>query len=319
MHRHKAESSPWPRLLAILALLCALACLVWWLAGTHREQESQIRDFTRQVQMLHERTSEARTLALTAHESSTSVTQVLTDSSETLKQLRAKLEEVSQSLDTTKKVEGALQPLQAQLRGLETQITDLNVRMAQRETTPAPKTSTSAAETQPLNASDELILLKERNRLTLHADEAMATSKAAPLRALWASLRDPQLRGLKHAAAAEIIRVQNHANLITRVPPDFRLAADETKLSTEELTTILLDQKRPLMHRARAAMALDGRAEAKVGEALLQAMRDDTELDVLKEAQLSMHHTFKFTVPLFDLLSVETWWAQNKPSAAPTK
>ncbi|MBL9117611.1 MAG: hypothetical protein JNJ83_21575 [Verrucomicrobiaceae bacterium] len=310
MHGGKAESSWWP------ALLIGAVVLVFCTWNSHRSQsawQNEVRQLQASLAALRKDVSAANQLALTANEALHEKSQNLAQG---IQEIKTEAQKLQTTLATVQKAalrpEG-LQPLQAQIQRLETQATDLSVRLSQQEKAPAgsPSAPTPAPE-RMLNAEDELVLLKERNRLTLKADEAMSTSKAEPLRALWAALRDPNLPGLKHAAAAEIIRVQNHLNHLTRIPPDFKLAADDAKLSTDELIQTLADASKPFIHRARAAMLLEGRNDLRVGDALVNAIRSDSELDVVKEAQHAMHRTFKFTVPLFDALSVETWWAQNK-------
>ncbi|MEY4484472.1 MAG: hypothetical protein RL693_1924, partial [Verrucomicrobiota bacterium] len=61
----------------------------------------------------------------------------------------------------------------------------------------------------PLQQS-ELVLLKERNRLTSYADEAIATASRTSYEKLWTALEDPRLANLVHATRSEILRVQNY-------------------------------------------------------------------------------------------------------------
>ncbi len=216
--------------------------------------------------------------------------------------------------------------VQSRLQILDTQLNDLALRLGQPT---AAKTVASTPAETPLgtteaapSTNDELVLLKERNRLTLQADEAMATGSAAPLRALWDALRDPDLAALRHGAAAEIIRVQNHLDHLTRLPPDYRLpiqdyfpdsqTRDDEKLPADQLTKVLEDTTKPLTARCRAALLLHRHKTATVGDALVKAMTTDPDLDVVKEAQLSMHSAFGFKVPLFDTRAVEAWWLRNR-------
>ena len=241
--------------------------------------------------------------------------------------LEGKIAEASKS---SASLSDSLQPLQSRLQTLDSQVNDLALHIGQLQpdgSKPAMKPDTAGAEPLPASSSanDELVLLKERNRLTLRADEAMATGKAEPLRALWKSLRDPELANLKHAAAAEIIRVQNHLDHLTRLPPDYKVPVKEyfpaaasdkdADLPATSLISLLLDSAKPLAARARAARLLSGKRSMETGEALLKAMRTDPELDVVKEAQYAMHDTFKFAVPLFDTLAAESWWDRNKATA----
>lgn len=232
---------------------------------------------------------------------------------------------VTKETDPTDLLKPAMQGLarvDEQLKALSTEVKSLvtsQTAAATKRTSPAGEPRSSTDE-----LTNELVLLKERNRLTLLADEVMATGRAEPMRRLWASLRDPDLSHLKHAAAAEIIRVQNHLDRITRLRPDYRMpvsdyfpqsgAASDDKLEDAQLVGVLLDQEKPLQSRARAAVLLTGRRTPQVGDALITAMRTDPELDVAKECQHALHNTFGFSVPLFDTQSAEEWWNKNRDS-----
>lgn len=226
-----------------------------------------------------------------------------------------------------------LKSVEQHLSQLDEQIKELSAEV--RELTAVQKVE-SIKKTIPSNSSgqgvssdevtDELVLLKQRNRLTLLADEVMATGKSEPMRSLWAALRDPELSRLKHAATAEIIRVQNHLDRITRLPPDYRLplkelfpdssTASDDQLGSAELISLLRDQNKSLQIRARAALLLTGRKTGEVGDALVESMNSDPELDVVKECQHALRKTFGMAVPLFDSASAQDWWQKNRESAS---
>ena len=123
----------------------------------------------------------------------------------------------------------ALVPLQNKLSAMDLQVNDLVLRSTEQADALSRQSRSSAnpGAAPASSTNDELVLLKERNRLTLLADEVMATGKSAPMRDLWRALRDPERSHLKHAVAAEIIRVQNHLDHLTRLPPDYRLPIKE--------------------------------------------------------------------------------------------
>jgi len=144
-------------------------------------------------------------------------------------------------------------------------------------------------------AGSELWLLKERNRLTAYADTAIAEGSSEALASLWASLRDPEMERLRHGVQTEIIRVQNHYARISRLPDEFRLPVaelfpgqavrTEADLQPPQLIALLRDLKRPMFVRARAAYVLGGHPTQAVGEALMDALKNDPSLDVAREAQ----------------------------------
>jgi hypothetical protein len=171
-------------------------------------------------------------------------------------------------------------------------------------------------------AGNELWLLKERNRLTAYADTAIAEGSSEALASLWASLRDPELEGLRHGVQTEIIRVQNHYARISRLPDDFRLPVaelfpgqavrTEADLQPPLLIALLRDLKRPMFVRARAAYVLGGHPTQAVGEALMDALKNDPSLDVAREAQRTLTDFFGMTVPLLHTPAAEAWW-QARP------
>lgn len=231
------------------------------------------------------------------------------------------------AVDVDGKVRTALEPLHQRLGTLESLVKESTAQIAKlaansqtKSTAPPVSPRTSSDE-----VTDELVLLKERNRLTLLADEVMATGKSDAMRRLWTALRDPALNDLQHAAAAEIIRVQNHLDGITRLPPGYRIdvkkefpqssAAKDEQLETVDLAALLLNHDKPLPVRARAALLLGGRRTAEAGDALVKSLRDDPDLDVVKECQHALRKTFGMIVPLFDVQSAEAWWSANRTAA----
>lgn len=177
--------------------------------------------------------------------------------------------------------------------------------------------------TSPVN--EELRLLKERNRLTFYADQAIATGSSEAMDNLWRSIDDPELTRLRDGAKAEIIRVQNYYSQLSRLPPDFRLPVQslfhdpairsEADLQPAQLTQLLLDQKQPLEVRARAAYVLGGHpSDPKVAAALVQAMTTDPSLDVMKEVQRTLSLDHGMIIPPLNARAAKAWW-QGKQSA----
>lgn len=167
----------------------------------------------------------------------------------------------------------------------------------------------------------ELVLLKERNRLTAYADEAIATAARTPYDRLWDTFHDPQLSNLVHAARAEILRVQSAYLSGSRIDrfdipvgnyfPEDRALSDG-QLKDGQLIKLLGDADNPWEVRMKAANLLGARHSMEVGDALVQAVKRDSNLDVVKEATFSFDQMTGFHGTLFDATALEQWWLQNK-------
>lgn len=165
----------------------------------------------------------------------------------------------------------------------------------------------------------ELRLLKERNRLTGYADEAIATGNRRPLELIIEAMKDPARATLYHAGKAEYYRVVGHFHLMNRIDPGYQLPVqtlfggqgvrDEADIKTDQLIDLLGDQSKDWQVRLRAAFLLGGRRTLEVGEALLAAIKNDPSLDVAKEAQLSFQQNMGRNFLLYDLPAIESWWA----------
>ena len=209
---------------------------------------------------------------------------------------------------------------------------DLTDNMAIRPASGAPGTPTTAAMAAIANAPGDLVLLKERNRLSGYADEAIATGARAPYDRLWEALDDPRLAGLVHAARAEILRVQNFYLSGSRLDaydipvssyyPD-SAALKDTQLKEDELVTLLANPKHPWQVRMKAANLLGLRRSKNSGDALVKAILEDQNLDVVKEASFSFEQMTGFRARLFEPATVKAWWEQYNSTAgsapAPTK
>lgn len=182
----------------------------------------------------------------------------------------------------------------------------------------------------PLEKS-EMILLKERNRLTGLADEAIATGSRAAYERLWDTFEDPRLSSLIHAARAEIMRVQDcylkgqratyygikqHKIPIADIFPDTPLLTPE-QLSEAQIIEILQNQKQQWQTRVKAAWLLGQHRSAKSGEALMEAIKNDPMLDVVAEATFSFDQITGYHARLFEVAPLLEWWnAYNKNPAS---
>ena len=179
----------------------------------------------------------------------------------------------------------------------------------------------------PLTPTEsELMLLKERNRLTRYADEAIATASRVSLDHLMEARKDPRLVNLNFAVEAEILRVRNFylsGSRLTKyeipVADVFPASATlrDVQLSDEQVIQLLGDAKQPWQTRMKAAWILGHRKSPHVGDALIKALKEDPNLDVAKEATYSFEQMTGFVTRLFDPALLEVWWkesAKSKPA-----
>ena len=165
-------------------------------------------------------------------------------------------------------------------------------------------------------------MLKERNRLTAFADEAIATGARGPYERLWDAMEDPHLANLVHAARAEILRVQDcyingqrvkfygiqqHQIPVAEIFPDSSALAP-AQLSDDQLIQVLQDLKQSWQTRVKAAWHLGQRRSTKVGDALVKAIKSDPMLDVTAEATFSFEQISGYHAKLFDIPPLEAWW-----------
>lgn len=198
-----------------------------------------------------------------------------------------------------------------------------------KESSPPPP---AAATGGPPGPQDDLILIKERNRLTAYADEAIATGARGPYERLWDAIDDPQLANLVHAARAEILRVQDcfingrrvkfygiqqHQIPVAEIFPD-AAALTPAQLGDDQLIQVLLDQKQSWQTRVKAAWHLGQRRSTKVGDALVKAIKSDPMLDVVAEATFSFEQITGYHAKLFDVAPLEAWWkSYNEKTPGP--
>lgn len=190
--------------------------------------------------------------------------------------------------------------------------------------------SEAQASTELPPSQSELVLLKERNRLTAFADDAIASGSRDAYEQLWKSLSDPRLANLTHAARAEILRVQEcylsgqrakyygiqqYQIPIAEVFPDAG-SLTAAQLSDDQLIQLLEDKKLPWQARVKAAWYLGRHRTTKVGDALVKAVKEDPMLDVEAEATFSFEQVTGYRAKLFEPENLEAWWISYK-SAPP--
>ncbi|SKB06886.1 hypothetical protein SAMN02745166_04576 [Prosthecobacter debontii] len=167
-------------------------------------------------------------------------------------------------------------------------------------------------------ATAELILIKERNRLTTYADKAIATGSRADLQALVEAMMDPAMKHLLHAAQAEFKRVQAYYDMGISIDPGYTLpvrdlfkdtpVSREADLTPAQLHTLLQDTKQPWEARLRAAYLLRSSNDPETNTLLLKALKEDPMLDVAKQAQITFENRVGRKFRLFDIPAIESWW-----------
>lgn len=163
----------------------------------------------------------------------------------------------------------------------------------------------------------EFIQLKERNRLTAYADEAIATGMRKPLEVLVEYLRAPDSKHLHEAAQAEYLRAVRSIQLLQREDPGYRLPVaelfkdqnirDEADVKPEALLKLLEDHKQPWEVRQRVCFLLLGSNLPETNARLIKAIKEDPSLDVAKHAQLALEQRVKKRFRIFDIPAIEEW------------
>ncbi len=213
---------------------------------------------------------------------------------------------------------------------LAVQITDI----AKPVPVPVPVSHLSTVSDTPATdlppSQSELVLLKERNRLTAYADEAIATGARGPYERLWDSLDDPRLANLAHAARSEILRVQDcylsgkrvkyygiqqYQIPVAEIFPDSAALAP-AQLSDDQLIQILQNYNLVWQTRVKAAWLLGQRRSTKSAEALVKAIKEDQALDVVAEATFSFEQVTGYHARLFEVQPLLAWWSSYNKTPA---
>lgn len=195
------------------------------------------------------------------------------------------------------------------------------------ELVPAPDASVTSQPGTPRMADmrpqvtptqQEFLQLKERNRLTQYADEAIATGMRRPIEVLVEYMRDPQLPHLHDAAQAEFMRAIRSVQLLQREDPGFRLPVaelfkdssirDEADVTPAALLKLLADYKTSWEVRVRVCFLLLGSPLPETNAQLIKAIKEDPSLDVAKHAQLALEQRIKKRFRIFDIPAIEEWF-----------
>jgi len=169
---------------------------------------------------------------------------------------------------------------------------------------------------------EEFILLKERNRLAQHADEAIATGMRKPLEVIVEYMRAPDAKHLHEAARAEYLRAVRSIQFIQREDPSYRLPVaelfkdpnvrEEADVKPDALLKLLADHQQPWEVRLRVCFLLLGSELPETNAKLIQAIKDDPSLDVSKHAQFALEQRIKRRFRIFDIPAIEAWAEAQK-------
>jgi hypothetical protein len=170
----------------------------------------------------------------------------------------------------------------------------------------------------------EFIQLKERNRLTQYADEAIATGERRPLELLVDYMRDPQVPHLHDAAQAEFMRAVRAIQILQREAPGYRLPVaeifkadsnirSEADVKPDDLLKLLADYKQSWEVRVRVCFLLLSSPLPETNAALVKAIKEDPSMDVAKHAQLALEQRIKKRFRFLDIPAIEEWFkSQDK-------
>lgn len=171
-------------------------------------------------------------------------------------------------------------------------------------------------------STSELILLKERNRLTEYADKAIATGSRDDLQAIVDAMFDPAMKHLIHASQAEFRRVQNYYEYSISIDPGYTLplqelfkdgsVSAEADLTPTQLIKLLQDTQQTWENRLRSAFLLRASTDKTTNAVLLKAIKEDPSLDVAKQAQTTFEKRVGRKFRLFDIPTIEAWWETQK-------
>ena len=299
----------WPGLLVFSLLQCAL--LVG--AGWYVLQQRPIADTPPSVPTVTAPAVPAAPAAAT--------TALQAELAEAKNQLRALQTRLEARTGEEERLQGRLQEMADRMALLLQQNTLGGPRGGEAEVGRAAEVAAMLPSVSP--ATNELILMKERNRLSDYADRAIATGSREALESLVKAMIDPKMKPLIHAAQAEFKRVQAYYDMGIGIDPGYTLPVQElfkdagltreADLTPAQLHGLLADLKQPWEARLRASFLLRSSNEPETTQQLLQALREDPVLDVAKQAQITFENRVGRKFRLFDIPAIEAWWqAQGK-------
>lgn len=164
----------------------------------------------------------------------------------------------------------------------------------------------------------ELATLKKRNEIMMLGDLGIQAADRSALDELARIERESQDSSIKLAASSEISRVKSFWIGITRLRGQelSRAGYDGKQRKQSDFATNELIQSMSSDHewniRALAAKALGKRKEKGVPEALITCIKNDRNLEVVRNAVQSFERVTGYNNPdVFSADTIEIWWKEN--------
>ncbi|RJP95323.1 MAG: HEAT repeat domain-containing protein [Desulfobacteraceae bacterium] len=163
--------------------------------------------------------------------------------------------------------------------------------------------------------SSEVSILKKRNEILKLGDLGTQSADRSALEELEKISLESEDASLKTAANSEIARIKSFWIGVTRLKGLNFIKNGEIKKDDDLATTELIQEmlSNPEWSvRALAAQALHKRKEKGVPEALVKCIKDDRNLEVIKNATRSFELVTGYErVDVFSSDYIETWWAEH--------
>jgi len=168
--------------------------------------------------------------------------------------------------------------------------------------------------------SSEVAILKKRNEIMKFGDLGTQAANRSALEELTKISRESKDASLKTAANSEIARIKSFWVGVTRLQGQNFIKNGVTKEDDDFTTTELIEEmlSNPKWDvRALAAQALGKRKERGVPEALIKCIKDDRNLEVVKDAVKSFDRVTGYKNPdVFSSIHIEKWWGENVEETA---
>jgi len=163
--------------------------------------------------------------------------------------------------------------------------------------------------------ASEVATLKKRNEIMKLGDLGTQAADRSSLEELEKISRESKDVSIKTAADSEIARIKSFWLGITRLKGRNLTKNGETKkdedFTTAELIQAMLSSPEWDV-RDLAARALQKRKEKGVPEALMKCIKDDRNLEVVKDAMKSFEDVTGYDSPdVFSSIYIEKWWAEH--------
>lgn len=187
-------------------------------------------------------------------------------------------------------------------------------------------------ETDYSTLKKEISKLETRNHILSFGDEAISKASRSALEYLYKLQTEPNNSNLFNIISAEIARVKTFWCTVTtisgitlKIKNQDGAIKNESDLTTDELIKLLLEDE-VYSSRAKSAQLLGNRKEKHVAEALMQCIKKDQHLEVVRDAV----NSFKLITGYYDAdvfgaffnasnireagddrESIDIWWAKH--------